>query len=257
MAVPVGKLGDAFESREITVKKMLDVIGRDSSDLTFTAALPDVAAALPDDPDVHIAWNALCEAYSDCVAMFRLATMWRKEIDVDGTTTAYLVPLEPSTTIMQANTNTFVDFFANGDLIAAVRVIQQPADLNLVWMGIQALTISEVTNYYAPLVDTITASATGFAGKGSATVEVSYWVAWENLTYTFRKYIFTAATRRFIQRAIGATDYIGFTQQDEQMALSRCQQEDLQISPCGIVSGSGSGERPNALILGIEDRNPY
>jgi hypothetical protein len=247
MAAPVGKLGDAFASREITVKKMLSVIGRDTSDLTFTAAAVGALAALPDDADVHLAWDALCEVYADVLTQFTLFTSFRWEIAVASG--CYVIPVNPVDTSLAYDADVFVQPGTNVSLIAHVRVIDQPEDLNLVWLG------ADDTAYR--LIDTITGDDDAFAGKGDVTVEVSYWMSWEHIPYVYRKYIFTAACRRFIQRAVGATDYLGFTQQDEQMAHARCQQANLEAAPCSIFTGSGGGERPNGLVSAIEDRNPY
>lgn len=247
MAAPAGKLGDAFASREITVKKMLSVIGRDTSDLTFTAAAVGDAAALPDDPDVHIAWDALCEAYADVLTDFSLFTTWRQEIAVASG--KYTIPSAPDATSLAWDADVFVQPMTNVSTIAAVRVIEQPDDLNLVWLGRHGTDYS--------LFDTVTGDDDAFAGKGQVTVEVSYWMQWEHIPYVYRKYIFTAASRRFIQRAVGATEYIGFSQQDEQMAHARCQQHNLEAAPCSIFGGSGSGERRPGTNFAILDRNPY
>lgn len=247
MAAPVGKLGDALASREIVVKKMLSAIGRDTSDLTFTAALEGATAALPDDADVHLAWDALCEVYSDALTEFNLFTTFRQKIAVASG--KYIVPLQPTSTLLAYDADVFVQPGTNVSLIAHVRVVDQPADLNLAWLG------GDGTTYC--LIDTITGDEDAFAGKGDVTVEVSYWMHWAHLPYVTRKFIFVAASRRFIQRAAGATDYIGFTQQDEQMARARCLQASLEAAPCSIFTGSGGGERPNGIAAGIEDRNPY
>lgn len=247
MAAPDGKLGDPFASREVTVKKMLDAIGRDASDLTFTAAAESAAATLPDDPDVHIAWNALVEAYADVCQSFRLFNTFRQEIEVSSG--KYTIPNDPTATDLAYDGDVFNQSGTNASLIAAVRVIDQPADLNLVWLNRHATDYS--------LFDTVTGDDDAFAGKGPVTVEVAYYVQWGHLPQVFKKYIFTAATRRFIQRAVGATDYIGFTQQDEQLALARCQQYDLEMAPANFFTGSGSGERPAGTAQAILDRWPF
>lgn len=247
MAAPDGKLGDPFASREITVKKMLDAIGRDTSDLTFTPASVTATASLPDDPDVSIAWNALSETAADVLAEFRIFNTFRVEIDPDGSG-RYLIPAAPTAEPWDADV--FASPGSGDNLIAAVRVIDQPEDLNLVWRGTASSSVEA-------LVDTVTGAISNFTGKGTVTCEVAYWASWESIPFPMRKLIFVAATRRFIQRAIGATDYIGFQQQDEQLARARAVQYDLEQAPANIFFGSGSGERPPGVAHAIKDRGPY
>ena len=247
MAAPDGKLGDPFASREVTVKKMLDAIGRDVSDLTFTAAAENAAATLPDDPDVHIAWNALVEAYADVMQSFKLFNTFRVEISVSSG--KYTIPNDPTASDLAYDADVVNQSGTNASMIASVRVIEQPSDLNLVWLNRHG------TDY--TLFDTVTGDDDAFAGKGDVVCEVTYYMAWGHIPQVHKKYIFTAATRRFIQRAIGATDYIGFTQQDEQVAQARCQQYDLEMAPANFFAGSGSGERPAGTAQRILDRGPF
>lgn len=247
MAAPDGKLGDPLASREVAVKKMLSAIGRETSDLTFTPAPVDDSAALPDDPDVHFAWEALAEKVADVASQFKLFNTFRVEIEpnVNG---RYLIPAAPGAEPWDPDV-----FSATGggsDLIAAVRVIQQPPDLNLVWRG----TRSTITT---SLVDTITGLDYGFTGKGTVICEVAYWAPWEHIPYPMRRYAHVAATRVFIQRAIGATEVLGYTERDEQMALARAQQYDLEQSPANFFFGSGGGEREPGAAHSIKDRWPF
>ncbi len=247
MAAPDGKLGDPFASREVTVKKMLDAIGRDATDLTWTPAAETAAASLPDDPDVHMAWHALSEAYADVMQSFRLFNTFRVEIsEASG---KYTIPNDPTATDLAYDADVVNQSGTNGSFIASVRVIEQPADLNLVWLNRHATDYS--------LFDTVSGDDNANAGKGDVVCEVTYYMQWGHIPQVFKKYIFTAATRRFIQRAVGATDYIGFTQQDEQMAFARCQQYDLEMAPANFFAGSGSGERPAGTAQRILDRGPY
>jgi len=247
VAVPDGKLGDAYYTREITVKKMIDAIGRDVTELTFGDGGAGGSAVLPDDPDVHLAWNALVEANAEITNQFHLWNTYRVEIDPNGAG-RYIVPDAP--TFNPYDADLLNQPTGRADLIAAVKVIEQPSDLNLVWLGTAAGTVTA-------LVDTITGTVDDFTGKGQVVVYVTYFTPWNRLPFVIRNYIFKVATRRFIQRAVGATDYMGFTDRDESRAQAEALKHDLRIGPCNFIAGSGSGLRPLGSLSEIIDRHPY
>lgn len=237
-----GKLGDPYSTREITVRKLLAVIGRDV-DLEDVAPRELPATVNVSDPEAAMAWDALVEVTADVLSLFNLVTTFPATLDPsDNPNSLYLLPLSRLLDVQQ-DTGA-IESLTNTRNISGVRVIDQPPDLNLIWRGDDFL-IDAHTGF------------SQFEGRGPARVDITVWARWETLPYVFRRFIFVSAGRILIQRAVGAADYISFTQQDEQRAFARMQQYVLNAGPVNLFTGSGSGEREMGNLAGILDRFPF
>lgn len=230
-------LGDNIASVEDAVAKMLDFIGRDVSDLTFTPNATAPGTDLPTtDPDVAIAWRAFQEVYAETSTKF---WAWNTvELDVSVASGQYLLP-DPDTD------NDDDPYFGNTTSgVAVARVKEQPADLDLVYR--------DGTGTTGPhLFDRKTNSNTGFAGKGDVTLEIAFFIKWEIIPLPVRRYIVAEAAVRFVGRAATSESQVAFAQEARNMAFQEMEAFDLEMRP------------PNAFtdgmltLPGITDRFPF
>lgn len=244
MAVPDGKLGDPFSSREETVRQMFAEIGRDTSSLDFTAAAPDASAGLDDDPDVHVAWDCLRQVTAEQLAKFELFNTYAVEIEPDANG-RYVVPSTPAGDTWDADV--FRQPGTNVSLIAGVRIIQQPPGLNLVWRGVSDTTYTLV-NTSTIAEETDSGDDEDFSDYGKCYAEVTYWLRWENIPFPYRNYIFIRAARRFARRVLGEGANIQLSAQDEFDARADARKYRLKSNPVSFQRGS---------LAWVNDRLPY
>ena len=242
MAAPDGKLGDPYSSREETVRQMLHEIGRDTSDLDFTPAAVDEPASLPDDPDVHMAWDALRQVWAEESAKFHLFNTY--ELTIEPVLGKYVIPLDPAGD--PGDTDLFRNVGSAVHRIAGVEILDQPAALNLVWRGSGELVPTLVNT---TLTDPPTAGDDeNFSSYGPVRVRVAYWMQWENIPLPYRHYIFVRAARRFARRALGEGANIQLSAQDEADALAAAKRYRLRSNRVSFQRGS---------LAWVNDRYPY
>lgn len=186
---------DQFATREAAIKYMMDLIGRDVDDLTFTPSGGTDGADLPDDPDVLKAWRALSNVYTSvCSAFLPFNSREEVEIAVDGSGN-YVVPA-------------LADGTAADELLAtapsgvsAVQVWEQPDDLDLILRDDTLTTTPR-------LWDRVSGDFGDFTGKSNIKCRVAYFVEWTYLPLPVRQHIVTRAAQSFADRAVasGAID---------------------------------------------------
>src|SRR5690606_2691532 len=92
---------------------------------------------------------------------------------------------------------------SNESLIASVKVVEQPARLNLVWRGVGDTTYALVNTTSGNGQDPTSGDDEDFSSYGTVKVEVAYWMRWETIPFPYRDYIFVRAARRFARRQLG------------------------------------------------------
>lgn len=229
-------LGDPYATREAAVQKMLDMIGRDTSDLTFTPSGGTPGADIPfSDPDVALAWNALAEVYAQTMTRFWYFNTIH-DITVSESSGQYLVPDQFGQ-----------DDAAHGNTTSgpsAVKVLEQPAELDLIYRR-------ETGTAPEALFDRKTNTNTGFAGKGDIKLEVAYFLLWDVIPFPARQFMVLEAATRFAKRATASKAVVDLIQDDATRARILLTGLDLEQRPPNML-------RDGALVLpGITDRFPF